>query len=516
MIKELVVLGSGSAGLLAALTVKRKMPKAVVRIVRSPDIGIVGVGESTTPNVPAFLFNYLGLARRRFFELAEPTFKLGIHFLWGSRPFYEYPFLPQLDVRIGQLERPPGFYCSADFADMNLASALMVQGKAFAKRADGTPDMELGHAFHLENAKLVRALEMTALHSGIEFIDATISGAERSGAGISAVVLQDGRKLAADFFIDASGFRSELLGRALGEPYISYEPSLFNDRAILGSWTRSDEPILPYTTAETMDCGWSWQIEHEQTINRGYVYCSAHISDEAARDEFAARNPKAKISDRIIRFKTGRYQRSWVGNVMAIGNACGFVEPLEATSLLMVCWQCQSFMEMLLASGPTPGIANLFNSLWATAWDEIRDFLTLHFKTNTRLDTPYWRRCREEADASRLDALMEFYYENGPVGFNRHKLATLESQFSIEGYLVQLVGNQVPYKNVHTPTNAELMFLTEWRARNQTMASSGLTVKECLNLIRHPNWRWLSEMQTPRAATKGREAKFEVRNSNGE
>ena len=313
MFKDLLVLGSGSAGLLVALGVKRTMPEVNVRIVRSPEIGTVGVGESTTPNVPAFLFSYLGISPRVFYQLAEPTWKLGIHFLWGPRPSYEYPFAKQLDLRINQLPRPNGYYLDENFACGNISAALMSEGKAFARRPDGTPEMGDGYAFHLENAKFVKALEFLATSLGIEFIDGTLAGVEKDGQTITTLVLQDGRKLSADFFVDASGFRSELLGKALEEPFVSFSKSLFNDRAILASWERgNDESILPYTTAETMDAGWSWRIDHEQVINRGYVFCSSHISEEEARREFAAKNPRAKLNDRLIKFRTGRYQRGWV------------------------------------------------------------------------------------------------------------------------------------------------------------------------------------------------------------
>src|SRR6478672_10442271 len=192
-----------------------------------------------------------------------------------------------------------------------------------------------------------------------------MKAAERGPQGIAAIVLEDGQRLTADLYIDASGFRSQLLGQTLEEPFISYSASLFNDRAIVGSWERGpDEPILPYTTAETMDAGWCWGIEHEHEINRGYVYSSNAISDDHARAEFQRKNPKVKIRDRIVKFRTGRYQRAWVDNVMAIGNSCGFVEPLESSALMVVCWQCQTFVELLSYVGDTPSIRTLFNKVW--------------------------------------------------------------------------------------------------------------------------------------------------------
>src|SRR5205814_5969658 len=142
--------------------------------------------------------------------------------------------------------------------------------------------------------------------------------------------LESGAVLDADLFVDASGFRAQLLGKTLKEPFYSYKDSLFCDKAVVGGWKREAEPIKPYTTAETMDAGWCWQIEHEHHINRGYVYSSSFISDEAALAEFLRKNPKVAIQPRVVRFRTGRYQRTWIGNVVAVGNATGFVEPLEA------------------------------------------------------------------------------------------------------------------------------------------------------------------------------------------
>src|SRR5215471_12013997 len=120
MFKNLLVLGGGSAGLLAALTVKRWMPQTSVTVVRSPEIGVIGVGESSTPNVPWHLFQYLGLPQRRFYEIVRPTWKMGIHFIWGPRPSFEYSFEPQLDVRVPELPRPNGYYCDDDFTNIGL------------------------------------------------------------------------------------------------------------------------------------------------------------------------------------------------------------------------------------------------------------------------------------------------------------------------------------------------------------------------------------------------------------
>jgi tryptophan halogenase len=496
MIQEIIVLGAGSAGLLAAVSLKRKIPQLSVRVIRSPDIGVIGVGESTTPIFPGHLFAYLGISPKRFYAVAEPTWKMGIHFIWGPRQSFEYVFQPQLDVRWPDLARPNGYYCDEDFSSLNLQSALVSQGKAFSRQTKGVgPEIPPWHAFHIENPKLVTMLESVAREIGVEIIDGKMQGAVRGPTGIAAIVLEDGRRFEADFFIYASGFRSELVGHALEEPFISFSSSLFSDRALVGSWDRTDEPILPYTTAETMDAGWCWRIEHERSINRGYVYCSSAISDEEARAEFLRKNPKVQIRDRIVKFRSGRYQRSWVGNVLSIGNAGGFVEPLESTALMVVCWQCQTFNEFLLQTGlaPTGTIQKLYNDVWAATWDEIRDFLTLHYWANTLVDTPFWLHCRNDTDISRLKPLLEFYDENGPTGFCRYHLGNTGSQFGIEGFLVMLVGNRVPYRGRYVPTPAEWQIWNQRRAQFRAQAQNGLDVKESLAYIRHPGWRWHGE-----------------------
>src|SRR3954451_8924400 len=147
MIKDVLVLGAGSAGLIAAITVRRKLPQLAVRVVRSPDIGVIGVGEGTTPNFPKHLFEYLGISRRRFYELAQPTWKIGIHFIWGPRGSFDYGFAHQLDSHWGDLPRPNGFYCDEDFTDTNLPTALMAQGKVFARQKEvpAAPDIQGWH-----------------------------------------------------------------------------------------------------------------------------------------------------------------------------------------------------------------------------------------------------------------------------------------------------------------------------------------------------------------------------------
>ena len=497
MIQSILVTGSGSAGLIAAITAKRKLAGVTVRVVRSPEIGVIGVGEGTTPSFPGHLFGFLGIRQSFFYEKAQPTWKLGVRFLWGPRDCFDYSFAPQFDALLPDVPARQGYFCDEEFRCCNLQSALMAHDKAFARRLAGDPDFHPWHAFHIENIKLVETLETTARDSGVTILDGTVRATERGPAGIAAVILEDGRRLDADFFIDCTGFRSELLGRTLEEPFESFGQSLFCDRAVIGGWERTNEPILPYTTAETMDSGWAWRIDHEHHINRGYVYSSAAISDEAAAAEFLRKNPKAPASPRIVKFRSGRLRRSWVENVVAIGNSGGFVEPLEATALMVVCSASRMLVGLLneAALDPTPSIRKLFNNVMAVTWDDIRDFLALHYRLNTRLDTPFWRHCREDTDITGLAPLLEFDEENGPTSLARHVLRRVENDFGIEGHLALLVGNRAPYRKRLPITPAERAAWNARRAQFAAQARIGLGVKESLAAIRSPNWRWNEDAQ---------------------
>jgi tryptophan 7-halogenase len=279
----------------------------------------------------------------------------------------------------------------------------------------------------------------------------------------------------------------------LNEPYTSYERSLFCDRAVVGGWPRTDEPILPYTTCETMDAGWSWQIEHENFVNRGYVYSSRFISDDAARDEFCRKNPKVKPENsRVVKYKSGRYQRGWVGNVVGVGNAAGFVEPLEATALQVICVECSTLADSLMDSDGAPGprLIELYNRYNGEQWDEIRDFLAVHYKFNTRLDTEFWRACRNDTDLVDAQPIVDFYEENGPSVVASPVLLRPTNSFGIDGYIALLVGQQVPHRKPYRPTPEHAQLWAKRTAQLDALARNSLTVKECLGIVRSPSWKW--------------------------
>ena len=261
---------------------------------------------------------------------------------------------------------------------------------------------------------------------------------------------------------------------------------------LMGGWPRTDEIIKPYTLAETMDAGWCWQIEHETFINRGYVYSSGFISDEAARDEFMRKNPKIASEPRVVKFRSGRYQTMWQGNVVGIGNASGFVEPLEASALQVIILQSRTLADCLEDSicEPTPGVVSVYNRLIGDAWDDVRDFLAVHYKFNTRLDTPFWQAARSDIGLGGGEGVVEFYRENGPSTLGKTVLLSPNNGYGIEGYYAMLLGQKVPHQKPHKTHPRELGI---WQARCGEFAAAaaqGFTVREALDLIRRPDWEW--------------------------
>ena len=513
MVKRVIVVGGGSAGFLAAIALKARIRKLAVTVVRSKEIGIIGVGEGSTASLPGHLHGYLGIDFAEFYRQADPQWKLGIKFLWGKRPFFHYSFDHQFEQGLQGLTRNAAFYFPDDgeLADTGSAAALMSVGNVFLRTNQNQPLMTRGMAYHLENEKFVHFLESYALRLGVEVVDDTIVEVHQDDHGVTGLRLAGGVTRSADLYVDASGFVSLLLSKALREPFISFRSSLFCDRAVVGGWQRGAESIFPYTTCETMDAGWCWQIEHEHRINRGYVYSSAFISDDEAEAEFRRKNPKVGPT-RIVKFVSGRYDRSWVKNVVAVGNASGFVEPLEATSLSFIAtesiWLAEALFEADRELRPT--VAEMFNRRVGRTWDAIRRFLTLHYKFNERLDTPFWRECHEKTDLAGAEDVVEFYKANGPGVLWYKALLDPNDQFQMEGYLAMMVGQGVPHHKSFQPDPREQQAFA-WHRRNfMAQARSGFSVREALARVRSPGFQWPAELY-PRVCEPAPPAPVETR-----
>ena len=301
---------------------------------------------------------------------------------------------------------------------------------------------------------------------GVAIIDATVAEVKQDETGLTGLQLTNGQLIQKDLYIDCSGFRSLLLGQALGEEFVSYKSSLFCDRAVTGGWDREDETFLPFTVAETMDAGWCWRIDHEHRINRGYVHSSDFISIEDAEREFRVKNPKVK-EVRVVKYRSGRYQNAWVKNVIAVGNSGGFVEPLESTGLAGICQIAQSIAESIRDAGcrPLPMYISQFNEQFRRSWDTIRDFLAVHYRFNTRLQTPFWKACVADADLAGAQKIVDFYKQHGPCPIWHHTLLDSLNQFKLDGFWTLLIGQAVPYERQrHFPDQV----LADWRTIKET------------------------------------------------
>ncbi len=492
MIQRILVLGGGSAGFLAALSLKIKLPDLQVSVVRSTAMGVIGVGEATTFAFPNYLHGRLRIDPGEFHRQAQPTWKLGIRFLnWGPRRHFDYTFRAQVTSRWENLPRPNGYYCDEDFEYADVFPALMSHDKAFLRNQYGGPHIGTDVAYHIENRTFVAYLESYAARLGIAIHDDLVAEVTQDDTGVTGLVLRSGRTETADLYIDCSGFASLLLSRTLQEPYISFKPTLFCDRAVWGGWERTDEPIRPYTTAEAMDAGWCWRIDHEYLINRGYVYCSAFVSDDEAEREFRSKNPKAETT-RPVKFATGRSERSWVKNVVGIGNSSGFVEPLESTSLGVICDESDSLVNSLIECDrqPTPTVVRQYNKRFALKWDNIRDFLGIHYKFNTGLDTPFWRACRATCDIAGAAEVVAYFQENGPGTYHHQTLLNRLSQFGLEGYWALLIGQKVPCRRPYVPSPQEREIWRQIQQAFKAKAQTGVGVKEALTVVRSPDFHW--------------------------
>lgn len=502
VVNHVLVLGGGSAGFIVAITLKKKIPALRVTLLRSKDLGIIGVGEGTTTTLPYHLIDYLRLDLDEYYRVAQPQWKLGIRFVWGERPYFNYVFGNELDVHYRGLSKVAAHYFDENtpFGYCGPQSALMEENKVFYRLADGRPRLNRENlAFHIENELLVQMLERNAAAVGVEVEDDTVTEAMQDDHGIVGLKVGTGREFRADLFVDCSGFYSYLLGKTLKEPFDSYNRSLFCDRAVVGGWARGEEPIKPYTTAQTMEAGWCWQIEHEFRINRGYVYSSSFISDNHAEAEFRNKNPKIEKT-RIVKFPPGKYERAWVKNVVAIGNASGFVEPLEATSLGTICLQAQALTEVLMDSGRRirPALVDFFNLHSRRSWDTTRDFLAAHYKFNKRINSEFWRACQEKVELNRAADMLEYWQENGPSTLWRTSLFedTSYRAFGMEGYFAMFIGMKVPYRKTYQPTSDEMSTWKRLQEQYRQEAKKAYSVREALELIRAPEWEWPKDMYT--------------------
>ncbi len=481
-IRSVAVVGGGTAGYFAALALKSHLPQLEVTLIESSKIPIIGVGEATTTLMPPFLHRQLGIDIVDLYREVRPTWKLGIKFDWGlPGPYYfTYPFGPASPIEAcahaGDLRN------QSVGAQMMAVDRVPVFIESNGERLSLLPEMKF--AYHLDNKPFVAFLATRARNVGIGHIDAEITEARPSadGENLERLVLADGREVHADLYVDASGFRSLLIEKTLGSPFLSYASSLFCDTAILGELPQG-KTIEPYTTAQTMDAGWCWRIPVEGEDHRGYVHSSAHLSADDAEAELRAKNPGLGAT-RSVRFRSGRHRDFWKGNTVAVGNAYGFVEPLESTALHMVIIE----LSYLLAALGGALDRTVVNARIGGHWDFLRWFLALHYRFNKKLDTDFWRECRATVDISGMQSFLDRFGAVGPWDRAADlRYATDDPAFCFEGLMILLLGQGVPCPQ---PTHTSLT-RAEWNARVAEAAAlvdRALPQAEALDFLRRrPN-----------------------------
>jgi len=498
-IGTVVIAGGGSAGFLTALSFRVLVPQIEVVVVHSPEIPVIGVGESTTAAFSQFLHAQLGIDRGEFLREVQPSWKLGLRLEWGDPrdTHFNYPFDRFLDHDVANLPRVKAFYCLQDMEDCSHFAAMMDRGLAPCAVRDGHGVVDPRATYHIKNEAFIAYLEKKSRQLGVRVIEGEIKETTRDESGnLRDLVLKDGREVSGDFFIDCTGFRSLLLEQTMGVRRVSFGDALFCDAAVIGSWQRpeEDEDIRPYTTVETMDHGWCWRIDFLDVVTRGYVFSTAFCTPEEAMKEMKAKNPQLGDDLRSIHFPSFRCEHYWKGNVAAVGNASGFVEPLEATALHLIIQQIWNLTGALRDGDyrPSSALRALENRRFQECWDDTRDFLALHYRYNGRSDTPFWRHCREHTPLGGAEELVRVYSETGPAA-SLKTLFPATSIFGYDGFVTMLLGQRVPTKARTRLTAEESGHWNAHRDRIRNSIKAALPMKPALLRIFEESKHWPKE-----------------------
>jgi tryptophan halogenase len=423
---RVVVLGGGTAGWMSAAALAKLLgPLVSVTLVESEDIGIVGVGEATLPHIRGFV-ERLGIDEAAFMQATHATYKLGVDFRDFGRigesyihpfgtfgeevagvPFHHYWLELQ---RQGRAE-PLGAY--------SFAVTAALADKFRPPTTDGSLSSTYGYAYQFDATLFGPFLREHAGKLGVERIEGRVVEVRRDpeSGDVTALELQDGRTVDGDLFVDCSGFRSLLLGDALGEEWEDWSPWLPCDRAAAMPCAHVREEIEPYTTAVAMPAGWRWRIPLQHRIGNGYVFSSAFISeDEACETIRGAAEGEQLAEPRVLRFRAGRRKNSWRHNVIGVGLSSGFLEPLESTSIYLAQMAITYLIE-LFPLGPAidPRDRDEFNRLVDMEYDRVRDFLILHYHATTRDDSEFWNHVRTMEVPDTLAEKMALWRETGRV-----------------------------------------------------------------------------------------------------
>lgn len=426
VLKKIVIVGGGTAGWMTAAALSRLIQNGQTKIelIESDDIGTIGVGEATIPPINAFN-QLLGLDENDFVAKTQATFKLGIEFVDWLRPGHAYlhPFgdygLDIEAVKFYQFWLKHSRQSGVPPLDEFCLSAVAARQGKFLKPGNDPQSVlsTLAYAFHFDATLYARYLRAYSEARGVSRTEGKVvdvSLASETGF-IDHVRLDSGEAVEGDLFIDCTGFRALLIGQALGVGFEDWSHWLPCDRAVAVPSERTGDPI-PYTRATARPAGWQWRIPLQHRTGNGHVYSSAHMTETEAADLLMqGLDAPAAADPRPLRFTTGRRMKFWEKNCVAIGLSGGFMEPLESTSIHLI----QAGISKLVALMPdldfAPAERDEYNRLTTMQFEQIRDFLILHYKSTEREDSEFWRYVKHMDVPDSLTRKIELFRSKGRI-----------------------------------------------------------------------------------------------------
>lgn len=424
-----VILGGGSAGWIAAAALAHQFRGTLdITLVESSEIGTIGVGEAVIPPFLTFIRS-LGIDEQQFISRVAGSFKLGIEFVDWRRPGHNY-FHP-----FGELGKPldgHDFYHlwrkavqqgeTFGLMDFSPAATMARAGKFFLpfKLPSQSAFAGANYALHFDAALVARELRRFAEARGVKRIDAKVERVQQDATGrITCLQLNNDQQLAGDFFIDCSGFSGLLIHKTLGAGFEDWSDYLPCNKAVAVQ-SRHTGQTPPYTVARAQAAGWSWRIPLQHRMGNGYVYCDKFLSDDQAIASLSTQlQGEALHEPRLISFTTGLRPELWKHNCIALGLAGGFLEPLESTAIHLVTRGVQFLLELFPQAALAPAqlccLAREFNRRMRADYQEIRDFLVLHYCRTERDDTPFWAHCKHMAIPDSLQEKIALFEARGQL-----------------------------------------------------------------------------------------------------
>jgi hypothetical protein len=437
---SITIVGGGSAGWMTASLMAHSWPKASITLVESSQVPTIGVGEGSTPYLKLF-FQRLGIPDHDWMPECAATYKCGIRFTdWCTKPGYQsyfHPFFSRHDI-----EPASGYFdlCAArrkaQTSNVGPDHFFVSAALARAHKAPIGLDSKIGdidYGYHFDAGLLGAYLKRYAISKGVNHVvDHVEQVHARQEGGIAAIQTSNHGRLKSEFYVDCTGFSALLIRRALNESFVSYQDTLLNDRAVAIGVPREGGTIASCTVSRALSSGWSWHIPLQNRIGNGYVYSSEFLQPEAAESELRKTlGTQASGLEAVhLKMRLGRVERHWRDNCLAVGLSQGFIEPLEATALMLIQITVDSFIEQYRSEGTLEQTQLSFNNSINRLFDGVKDYVSLHYLLNNRTDSSYWISAREEIMVSdSLQALEQAWI--GTADFDQ----ALQEQASQQIYL---------------------------------------------------------------------------------